>query len=274
VGDRLALQVRNGGTERTVTLTAAVYDLTPVTGTRVIESGGRRTGYLVLKEFVDQALPGLETAFAGFKANAVDDLVIDLRYNGGGLVSTAQALASYIGGMPADNQVFASLLYNDRHQDSNATFRFNQRSSSLGVSRVYVLAGPRTCSASEAVVNGLRPHVDVVLIGGTSCGKPVGFLPISQCGTTFNVVNFETVNSRNEGRYFDGIAPTCAVADDLDHPLGSTSEALLAAAQYHARNGSCPPAAASVAHALRAPAGERARRPSTEPRDRGGMVPR
>ncbi|MED5619711.1 S41 family peptidase [Ideonella sp. BN130291] len=275
-GDLLTLQVRNASGDRTITLVAGVYDLTPVTNTSVVNSGGRSAGYLVLKDFVDQAVPSLESAFSSFKAAGVTDLVLDLRYNGGGLVSTASTLASYVAGSRADGQVFASLLYNDKHSSSNASYRFASLASALGVSRVYVLSGQRTCSASELVVNGLRPFVDVVLIGGTTCGKPVGFLPIdNQCGTTFNVVNFESVNANNQGRYFDGFQPTCAVADDLDHPLGSPSEALLAGALQYAQTGTCPPVQAQTAHALRLKATQR-RTPmrSTEPGEHAGMVVR
>jgi hypothetical protein len=241
-GDQLQLVLRDAaGATRNVTLGAAIFTLTPVTNAEVVDTGsGRRTGYLVLKDFIDQAVPALENAFSSFQAAGIDDLVIDLRYNGGGLVTTADTLASYVGGGRTSGQVFASLLYNDRHADQNTSFQFASLASALGVSRVYVLTGQRTCSASELVVNGLRPFIQVVTIGDTTCGKPVGFQPISRCGTTFSAVNFESVNARNEGRYFDGFAPTCAVADDLDHALGSPSEALLAAARTHASTGACP----------------------------------
>ena len=81
----------------------------------------------------------------------------------------------------------------------------------------------------------------MVAIGGTTCGKPVGFLPQgNSCGTTYSVVNFEGVNKLNEGRYFDGFAPTCVVAEDFTRPIGSTTDTLLVAAAYHADSGFCP----------------------------------
>jgi carboxyl-terminal processing protease len=274
-GNQVTLQVRNASGDRTVTLTATVYDLTPVTHAGVVNSGSRKAGYLVLKDFVDQAVPSLEAAFANFKSAGITDLVLDLRYNGGGLVSTASTLASYVAGSRANGQVFASLLYNNKHSSNNTSYRFAALSSSLGVNRVYVLAGTRTCSASELVVNGLRPFVEVVLVGGTTCGKPVGFLPIDACGTTFNAVNFETVNASNEGRYFEGFQPTCAVPDDLDHPLGSASEALLAGALQHAQTGSCPTVQAQAGRAMRLSATQRrSLLRSTEPGEHAGMVVR
>lgn len=277
-GDRLTLRLRRNGLERTVTLDAVVFDLTPVPATAVVDTGdGRRTGYLVLKDFIGQAEPSFETAFATFRTANVTELVIDLRYNGGGLVSTAAKLASYIGGRRGGGQVFAQLLYNDRHSDQNTTFRFDTFSQSLDLPRVYVLTGGRTCSASELVVNGLRPFVDVRTIGDTTCGKPVGFLPRSACGTTYSIVNFESVNARNEGRYFSGFQPTCAVADDLAHPLGSPQEALLATARYHARNNTCPVgtgAGTTVKRPFGGTDGDRAVRRSREPNGPDGMIGR
>lgn len=271
-GDRLSLVLRRAGSERSLTLTARTYDLQPVTHSRVIDTpGGRRLGYVHVKDMVQQAQDPFDTAMAQFKAQGVQDLVIDLRYNGGGLVSVAQRLASYVNGPRTDGQAFAKLRYNDRKDRAeNETFRFQRPSAALGLQRVYVLAGPRTCSASELVINGLKPWVDVVVLGGTSCGKPVGFRPVSRCDTTFSVVNFEAVNARDEGRYVNGLAATCAVADDLGHALGDRDEALLAAARQHADSGRCPVVAAESTErrqALRAAL----TRGGHEPPERQGM---
>ena len=106
---------------------------------------------------------------------------------------------------------------------------------------MYVLTGPRTCSASEQVINGLRPYVTVVTIGDTTCGKPVGFLPQADgCGSVVNAVNFESVNSKNEGRYFDGFDASCAVAEDFSQPQGSEADPLIIAAEDHADGFGCP----------------------------------
>jgi carboxyl-terminal processing protease len=112
---------------------------------------------------------------------------------------------------------------------------------------VTVLTGPETCSASEAIINGLRGvNVQVNLIGGTTCGKPYGFLPQDNCGTTYFAIQFKGVNNQNAGDFADGLAPTCTVADDFSHPLGDPAEGRLAAALSYRVTGTCPAASSAV----------------------------
>jgi len=243
-GDLLTLVLRNAaGSDRTVVLSAAVYALTPVQDAKVLQTfNGRSVGYVMVKDMISQANMPLANAFANFKNNNIQELVLDLRYNGGGLVSVGDTLASYAAGAAGSGQLYASLLYNNKQRANNSNFPFSNPAAWAGFSTVYVLAGPRTCSASEQVINGLHGiGVNVVAIGDTTCGKPVGFLPQDDsCGTTYSVVNFESVNKLGQGRYFDGFAPTCMVAEDFSRAAGSTSDPLLVAAGYHIDNNMCP----------------------------------
>ena len=279
-GDTLTLVLRSGAVERSLNLRAEVFNLTPVTGTTVLTSrGGRRVGYVAVKDMISQALPPLETAFARFRAEGVQDVVLDLRYNGGGLVSTGGTLASYVAGSRGSGLAYASLLYNDkRASTNNQRFAFGSPSAALNLPRAFVLMGRRTCSASEQLINGLRgAGILVVAVGETTCGKPVGFLPSSACGRTYSVVNFESVNQRNEGRYFDGFAPTCAVAEDFSAAAGSSADPLMQAALTHADTGACPLTAAGRATPLAVRAGGPGRRAGTglEEGDASpGMIPR
>jgi carboxyl-terminal processing protease len=254
VGEVLTVRLVRSRAERTVTLTAAVHNLVPVGASAVFVSpGGRRLGYLPVKNMISQALAPMETAFARFKAEGVNELVLDLRYNGGGLVSTGRTLASYVAGLRGDGRAYASLLYNDKRSASNnERYAFESRNSSLGLARVFVLTGPRTCSAAEQVINGLRGvGVQVVSIGDTTCGKPVGFLPASSCGQTYSVVNFEAVNDRNEGRYFDGFDASCPVAENFQVPQGDRTDPLVATASALADGAQCPTLSASASEGRR-----------------------
>ena len=242
-----------GAANRSVLLSGAIYSLTPVTHQAVVTSpGGRRAGYLVVKDMVSQALLPMTVAMLNFRAAGVTELVLDLRYNGGGLVTVGRDIASLIAGPRGNARTYASLLYNDKQAAArNTVYTFNNPAQALGLQRVYILVGERTCSASEQVAVGLRPVVDVVMVGRTTCGKPVGFLPHNDgCGNSYNVVNFESVNAVNDGRYVDGLRPTCAASEDWTRPLGSTSEPFLAIALQHADGLACvPPAAATQARA-------------------------
>ena len=246
-GDVLQLSVRRGaGAATTVTLSAALFSLTPVqtiqNGQVVQSPNGRRIGYVFVKDMIDQVSSPLASAMTSLRNQGMQDLVLDLRYNGGGRVAIGEQVASHVAGNRAANQVYASLLYNDKNSASNQDFLFSNPGAWAGLGTVYVLAGERTCSASEQVVNGLRGvGVNVVLIGDTTCGKPVGFNPTDDgCGNTYSVVTFESVNALSQGRYFTGITPTCAVAEDFSLPIGDLADPLLVAAANVIDTGTCP----------------------------------
>jgi hypothetical protein len=125
--------------------------------------------------------------------------------------------------------------------------------TSLNLPRVFILSTSGTCSASEAVLNGLRGvDVEIILIGDTTCGKPFGFFPTDNCGETYFTIQFRGVNDKNFGDYSDGFVPMnsnfvfgvkvagCVVPDDLDHELGDVNEGLLAAALQYRIDGTCP----------------------------------
>jgi len=269
-GEVLNVVLEEGAGTRSVALTAATYDLTPVSVAKVVPlPDGRKAGYLVLKDFITQAEAPLAEAFAQFRAEGATELILDLRYNGGGRVSTSGVLASMIAGAGHAGGVFARLTYNDRHRDADKVYSLAS-APGPALQRVVILTGPRTCSASELVVNGLKPFVDVVTIGDATCGKPFGFSPVESCGSTFSAVNFESFNGDGAGGYYDGIAQTCAAADDFSGELGDAAEALTAAATNYLETGVCAPVAAvrdrtAAAVRLRAQRGP-------EPGDRQGMI--
>ncbi len=245
-GERLTLQLRKAGVMRTVVVEAKVFNLTPVSGARVVASpNGRLMGYLMVKDMVSQANAGIDSAFALFRSQGVQDLVVDLRYNGGGLVSVGATLASYIAGgrgfSGSSARTYSALIFSDKRSASNLYFPFETHTNALGVARVYLLTGPRTASASEQVINGLRGvDVEVISVGDVTYGKPVGSQPVSNCGTTYSAINFESANAKNEGRYFDGFAATCAVAEDFTVAPGALNDRLLVSAAHYADNGVCP----------------------------------
>lgn len=262
VGQPRTLVVRNAqGSTRTLTVSSAEFPYVSVPATAVFtQNNGTssvKVGYFAYQQFIDASKPELGTAFRTFAREGVKELIVDLRYNGGGSISVARDLASMIGGAELAGRVFTHLRYNVKHPENNTVYAFASNAFDLpaaplnGLNRVVFITAEGTASASELVINGLIPHRNVIQIGATTFGKPYGFLPVDACGLTYNAVNFETVNALGMGRYDNGLAPACEVADDLDHQLGDPAEARLAGALQYIRTGSCPVTTAR-ASALRA----------------------
>ncbi len=239
-GDTLELVMDDGSGPATYDLVAQTYTLTPVPVATVLPSAnGIMVGYLVLSTFITPSNAALIQALASIRSQGATELIVDLRYNGGGLIDTATLLASLIAGAGHAGQVFARFTANAMHHTNDT--RTLSAPQAPAFPRVLVLTGPRSCSASELVINGLRPFAEVVTLGGTTCGKPFAFNGDEHCGSVYDVVTSEVVNALGEGQYYDGIAATCPVDDDFNGPLGSPSEKLLAAAlSYLDSGGSCP----------------------------------
>jgi C-terminal processing protease CtpA/Prc len=243
---------------RRVTLTARAVTGTPVLKSQIISlPGGKNVGYLVFNDHTAIAEAPLIAALAEFAATPVDDLVLDLRYNGGGYLYIASELGYMIGGAPTRGKVFEQLRFNDKHpektNDPRSSVLFNDADShyqplpTLGLARVFVLTGPATCSASESVINALRPFISVIAIGAATCGKPYGFIQTNNCGRSYFAIEFDGVNAAGQGGYVNGLAPACAVPDDLEHPFGDTKERLLQTALSYQQTGSCPASAMTQA---------------------------
>lgn len=257
---------------RTIIMTSADLVSDPVSTVKTIATGSGNVGYVAFHSHLGLAEQSLISAVNQLQADGISDLILDLRYNGGGYLTIASELAYMIAGPAATNgKAFERLVFNDKHPKTNpitgealqaepfynTTQGFSvsagQGLPTLDLNRVFVITGENTCSASESIINGLRGiDIDVVQIGGATCGKPYGSYPTDNCGTTYFTLQFATVNEKDFGDYADGFAPEnnasvgavslpgCAVADDLSKRLGDESEQRLAAALQYRNSGTCP----------------------------------
>jgi C-terminal processing protease CtpA/Prc len=216
------------GTEVTISSTKQSFTINTVILYDTLHLSSGITGHLVFESFILPSKEELETAFAFFKANNVQDLILDLRYNSGGYLSIAQQLANYIAGDSKAGTTFAKLTYNAKNQQYNSTFAFEKSSFPLSLSRLAVISTRLTASASEAVMNGLKPHLNLVSIGDTTTGKPMGMNGWT-CAKKyfFWPVTFKIVNSLNEGEYYDGIVPAKVATDDITHDFDDRNEECL-----------------------------------------------
>ena len=249
------------GATRTIGMASGNIMTLPVRNVGTINTSAGLVGYLLFNDHIATSESLLVNAIDSLRSQNVVDLVLDIRYNGGGFLDIASELGYMIGGNLTLGRTFERMTFNDKHPSTNpitgqplaptpfhtTTQGFSGQSGAalptLNLPRVYVLTGPGTCSASEALLNALRGvDVEVYQIGSTTCGKPYGFYPRDNCGTTYFSIQFQGDNAKNFGAYSDGFSPMntsgsageripgCSIADDFEHPLGDPAEARLAAA--------------------------------------------
>lgn len=228
------------GLETTISSTKSkfIYNSVLLYDTLKLTSG--LTGHLVFDTFIETSVDSLKKAFKFFKQNNVKDLILDLRYNLGGYLGVADTLASFIAGNTVSpNDVFAKLEFNDKRTRDNYSFPFATLSNSLDLKRLVIITTDYTASASEAVINGLKPFLNVVTIGGSTNGKPVGFEPwFFRDKYAFWAVSFKTVNKNNEGDYFDGFEPSSLISDDVTRDFIDRNELCLQEAIHYLETGS------------------------------------
>jgi carboxyl-terminal processing protease len=288
---------------RTITMVSAAITSTPVQNVGTIRTATGTAGYMLFNDHIATAEAALVNAFRQLADAKVNDLVLDVRYNGGGYLDIAAEVAYMIAGPQlTTGKTFEKTVFSDKHPTRDpvtgqliAPVPFYTTSQGLSVpqgqplptlnlSRVTVLTGANTCSASEAIVNGLQGvGVEVIQIGATTCGKPYGFYPDDNCGTTYFSIQFKGANEKGFGDYADGFSPAnatgsigvqvpgCAVADDFEHALGDPKERRLEAALGFLVTRTCPapsavPAAVEGGPALMAGEGTLTRPPWRENR--------
>lgn len=262
-------QVRDPGTNtvRDISMISAEVTMDPVDIVSTITNNGEQVGYIHFNDHNRPSEAKLVNAFRTLRNQRVNDLVLDLRYNGGGFLDIANETAFMIAGVAAQGRIFEELRFNRKHTVTNPVTRerlepdrFHETTQGFSVSsgqalptldlrRVFVLTTARTCSASESIINGLRGiGIEVVQIGGNTCGKPYGFYPTDNCGTTYFSIQFQGVNAAGFGDFTDGFGrnngavtlPGCSASDDFSRPLGDPTERLLNAALVYQDTGVCP----------------------------------
>lgn len=263
-----ALELQRGTSTLSFTLQAGQYATTPVRDAKVINDNGTKVAYLYFDSFIAKSEDALIAAFNDFKTQGAKELIIDMRYNGGGLLFISSQLAYMIAGSSASSgKTFNKLVYNDKRSKENELSKFipyalttdyrydySRPLPDLKLKRVTLLVGHGTASASEAVINGLR-GIDVIvnLIGSTTYGKPYGFTPQGNCGRYYFAVEFKGENHKGFSAFDTGFAPICSVRDDLNFQLGDVAEPRLAEALQFLKSGQCTTAPVASIKAMGSP---------------------
>jgi carboxyl-terminal processing protease len=237
-GTSRQLTVRQlSGVQQTITLSKAVFAIDPVSdryGAKILTDGARRIGYLNMRTFIDSSEPNLRAAFADFKAQGVTELIIDLRYNGGGLVSIAELFTELMG-LGRAGQVLGYVTFRDSKAAENETILFTAQPEAITPTKVAFIGTGSTASASELVINGMVPFLpgNMALVGTNTYGKPVGQIALDRaaCDDRLRAIAFKVENANHQGDYYNGLATTvgttCRASDDITHPLGDANEAMI-----------------------------------------------
>lgn len=261
------IEMRGGGAQ-SISVTKQEYSLDPVSdrnGVRIFDTPSGRIGYVNLRTFIVQSADqDLRNAFQQFQTQGVDQVVLDLRYNGGGLISIANLLGDLLG---ADKvgKVYSSTVFRPSKSAENTTTLFAAQPQAIAASKIAVIGREGTASASELVTNSMLAYLNrnIALIGANTYGKPVGQIGLdrSACDDRLRVVALKTTNANGQGEYYKGLASvmsaTCQAPDDLSHQLGDPAEASIASAINYLNGRACTPISAT------APSGTAAQRAPT-----------
>jgi C-terminal processing protease CtpA/Prc len=229
------------GNDSTITTTKSSFTLNTVIASDTLHLSSGITGYLAFAQFIPPSNKELDTAFSFFRKCNITQLVVDLRYNGGGDLDVLTNMASYIAGSARVNSPFISVSFNDKNSAENSYYKFMNVSAPVNVSKLVFITTRYTASASEDLINGLKPYftTNLVCIGDTTEGKPVGMVGM-QYGNyyMFWPIMFNILNSENNNDFFNGMAPQKYVTDDITHDFGARDEACLKEAIFYLDNGS------------------------------------
>ncbi len=197
-------------------------------------------GHLVFQTFIDPAMAELDSAFAFFKSVNATDLIVDLRYNGGGSLNVAQKLGSLIAGNANKGNTLCRLEHNDKRRDQDEDIPFVEEDQALSLNRIIYITSRGSASASEVIINGLKPFMTVSLVGDRTYGKPVGMHSWIYDKYVFVPVSFKLVNANGEGDYFDGIPADDYAEDGLQYAFSDRREPRLRDAIIYIETGTFP----------------------------------
>lgn len=243
----------NSGATREVTVSKTDFSIDPVSdryGAKIINDGGKLVGYVNLRTFISTADPDLRAAFSNFRAQGITEVIVDFRYNGGGLVSIAELMGDLLGGGNV-GQVFSRTTLRASKSAENTTDLFGSQAQSIAATKIAFIGRGGTASASELVTNAFIPYLNnnMALVGANTFGKPVGQFgfDLTACDDRLRAVTFRTENANGQGDYYTGLASvvpnTCRANDDISAQLGDPAEASVAAALDFLAGRACTPIA-------------------------------
>ncbi len=231
--------IERDGQELNISITPSKYTYKNTKTQILTRVNGTKVGHMLFNKFTSTSADEVDEAFTYFKNNHIDELIIDLRYNSGGSLLTASILLDKIAGYNNENSVQAYLRWNQNNSDKNSIYYFEKDNNSINLSRVFFLTTEATASASEMIINSLKPYIDVKIIGSKTSGKPVGMRGRDKEGLIYWLINFSVYNANNEGDFYNGINVDCSTIDNIDFERTDENGNMLSEALYYIDNGTC-----------------------------------
>ncbi|MBN2610629.1 MAG: hypothetical protein JXB00_03655 [Bacteroidales bacterium] len=234
--------IDNSNVERTVTLTKELIKINPVLYSSIINIADKKIGYIVFQDFIETAYQELDSVFASFGIEEIDDLILDMRYNGGGNVDVAVHLAGWLTGNLNAGKTLSKILHNSKLSAYDTIYKVPYNNASLDLDRITFIGTIYTASASELVINGMKPFMSTTLVGSATEGKPVGMyvLGFEEYNYAAFPVSFKYTNALDEGDFYDGLQPEFVSNDDLTRDFGDIQEGMLNTALNHLTSGAVP----------------------------------
>jgi C-terminal processing protease CtpA/Prc len=228
---------------RDIKLSKETYRLNAVLNKTTVDVEGTKVGYLAYQSFLEYSETELDEAVAYLMSESIDELVIDLRFNTGGHNHLAEKLADVVVAPEAMGNTYYRFEYNNLLSEYNENIVFNSNSSNLGLSRIFFLTNDYSASASELIINGLKPHMDVYQIGDTTSGKPYSMATFEKDNWYILPIVAKIVNANGSGDYTSGLIPDFTLIDLFQYDWGDERDPLFAAALYFIQNGTFDPIA-------------------------------
>lgn len=240
VSVELTVERLASGEVDTFTIAKEWIDVVSLPDTAVLETaGGEQVGYFLMDKFVETTKAELDGAFATFAEAGVSKLIIDYRYNGGGLISVAERVVNLSVGAQFAGEMAYRFEYNANLASENYSADIANLEHSMAATDIVFIVSSRSRSATELVINALFPYTNVTLVGSTTGGKPVGSKGFEFCDKKLFPITFRLVNAEGNTDYFDGLPADCYAEDDLFHDFGDPNEAMIAAALEVLDTGTC-----------------------------------
>jgi C-terminal processing protease CtpA/Prc len=230
------------GQSQTIISKKQIISINTVLEKKILEAGGKNVGYLAFESFITPSMQELDSAFHYFNSTGIQELIVDLRYNGGGRMEVARHLAGLISSETHGGKIFCKYQHNDKVSYLDTTETIPEGLTSPDLNRVFFIASRGSASASEALINGLDPWMEVQVVGDSTYGKSVGMyaLEYPAYGYAFMPVCFKLSNANDFGDYLSGLPANAYVEDDLKHALGSPEELCTKAILQYISTGSYP----------------------------------